>query len=104
MGKYYRINNIYLQEKQVGYNGNDDDDEWNNGMNDHVVDNDNFHWTFTIGYVLCYSLTCTIFLNLHTLRLGLLLFLFYRELAGEQRFNWITHFMQLVNDRARIVS
>lgn len=29
MGKYYRINNIYLEEKQVGYNGDDDDDEWN---------------------------------------------------------------------------
>lgn len=29
MGKY-RICNIYLKEKQVGYKDDDDDQEWNN--------------------------------------------------------------------------
>lgn len=38
MEKYYRINNIYLKEKQFRYNGDDDDD--NDDDDDDDDDND----------------------------------------------------------------
>lgn len=75
-------------------------------MNDDVLDNDNkFYWTFTTGYVLCYSLYIHYFFDSLHLEISTTI------TSDLQRTSWkggdwteLPIFMLLGSGRARIVS